>query len=97
MFSSLSFDAARDPDFFWVFVGRTLYYLSMSCLSFIFYYVRDVGGIENEAQRKYSVALVVILAQVGNTSSLILDVGTRYKLKKRVSRVVHKQSKVMLA
>ena len=45
MKDSLWLDPKKEPDFFWVFVGRTLYYLSLSCQSFLFYYVRDVIGI----------------------------------------------------
>ena len=36
----------------------------MSALSFIFYYVRDMVGIENDGQRQFYVALVVVLAQL---------------------------------
>ena len=63
MYKALLFDAGKDPDFFWVFVGRTMYYLSISCLSFIYYFVRDVAGVPAENQRKWHVALIVVCAQ----------------------------------
>ncbi|CAD7941099.1 unnamed protein product [Amoebophrya sp. A120] len=62
-YKALLFDASKEPDFFWVFVGRTLYYLSISCLSFIYYFVRDVGGVSDETTRKFYVALIVVCAQ----------------------------------
>eukprot|EP00392_Amoebophrya_sp_AT5.2_P017361 g17705.t1 len=62
-YKALLFDARQEPDFFWVFVGRTLYYLSISCLSFIYYFVRDIGGVTEETTRKWYVALIVVCAQ----------------------------------
>ncbi|CAD7928935.1 unnamed protein product [Amoebophrya sp. A25] len=63
LYKALLFDAGKDPDFFWVFVGRTVYYLSISCLSFIYFFVRDIAGVLDEHQRKYFVALIVVCAQ----------------------------------
>jgi hypothetical protein len=48
-------------DFFWVFVIRTFYYLSLSIQAFFLFYLRDVLGAKHP---KEPLAVIVILGQV---------------------------------
>lgn len=55
---------ATDKNFFWVCVGRMCYYLSTSAVVFLYYYERDVFGIEEESIVKRRLAVVIVSALV---------------------------------
>eukprot|EP01053_Blabericola_migrator_P003948 Blabericola_migrator_1__3947@NODE_219_length_11213_cov_124_951821_g186_i0_p2_GENE_NODE_219_length_11213_cov_124_951821_g186_i0NODE_219_length_11213_cov_124_951821_g186_i0_p2_ORF_typecomplete_len509_score55_10MFS_1/PF07690_16/1_9e12MFS_1/PF07690_16/4_7e09MFS_2/PF13347_6/6_3e18MFS_2/PF13347_6/4_5e02ATG22/PF11700_8/1_2e10MFS_1_like/PF12832_7/5_3e06TRI12/PF06609_13/7_6e02TRI12/PF06609_13/0_0031TRI12/PF06609_13/9_9e02BT1/PF03092_16/0_026BT1/PF03092_16/9_7e02BT1/PF03092_16/5_3e02BT1/PF03092_16/1_5e02_ len=50
-------------DFFWVFIGRTCYYVAVSVQAFILYYLRDVVNTSSEAQRMTQVGIMALTAQ----------------------------------
>eukprot|EP01055_Gregarina_sp_Pseudo9_P005556 Gregarina_sp_Pseudo_9__5555@NODE_73_length_4587_cov_88_906113_g67_i0_p1_GENE_NODE_73_length_4587_cov_88_906113_g67_i0NODE_73_length_4587_cov_88_906113_g67_i0_p1_ORF_typecomplete_len602_score192_35MFS_2/PF13347_6/3e10MFS_2/PF13347_6/5_4e07MFS_1/PF07690_16/4_2e02MFS_1/PF07690_16/0_0014MFS_1/PF07690_16/3_7e09_NODE_73_length_4587_cov_88_906113_g67_i017533558 len=50
-------------DFFWVFVGRTCYYVAVSVQAFILYYLRDVVNTADEATRMTQVGVMALTAQ----------------------------------
>lgn len=56
-------DTSQGNDFLWVFIGRTLYYISVSCQSFFLFYVRDLIHVESESTQKIIVGGMGLLAQ----------------------------------
>eukprot|EP01054_Gregarina_sp_Poly1_P000630 Gregarina_sp_Poly_1__629@NODE_114_length_13862_cov_162_782240_g101_i0_p3_GENE_NODE_114_length_13862_cov_162_782240_g101_i0NODE_114_length_13862_cov_162_782240_g101_i0_p3_ORF_typecomplete_len539_score54_05MFS_2/PF13347_6/1_8e15MFS_1/PF07690_16/5_3e06MFS_1/PF07690_16/6_3e10MFS_1_like/PF12832_7/0_0011TRI12/PF06609_13/21TRI12/PF06609_13/0_028_NODE_114_length_13862_cov_162_782240_g101_i07542370 len=50
-------------DFFWVFIGRTCYYIAVSVQAFILYYLRDVVNTTDEATRMTQVGIMALTAQ----------------------------------
>lgn len=50
-------------DFFWVFIGRTFYYVAVSVQAFILYYLRDVVNTADEATRMTQVGIMALTAQ----------------------------------
>ncbi|CEM01475.1 unnamed protein product [Vitrella brassicaformis CCMP3155] len=61
---SFTIDRRKNPDFFWIFVARTLYYLATSGQSFILYYLRDMVGTTDEAARKFQISVIALLGQL---------------------------------
>jgi len=61
---SFVIDRNAHPDFFWIFVARTLYYLAISGQSFILYYLRDVIGTTDEPTRKFQISVIALLGQM---------------------------------
>lgn len=60
---SFCIDIEKERDFFWVFVGRTFYYVSVSCQVFIYYFLRDVMFTPTEALIRFQLAVIVVSAQ----------------------------------
>merc|ERR1719379_1723042 len=54
----------NENDFYWVFIGRTFYYMSVSLQAFLYYYLRDMMGVEDEAGIRWRLAVLVIIAMV---------------------------------
>merc|ERR1719401_2897746 len=61
---SYSIDFKRDSDFLWVCVGRMCYYVSTSVVVFIKYYIRDMLHVDDEAQMRFQLGVLVISAQL---------------------------------
>lgn len=61
--NSFTIDLKKERDFFWVFVGRTFYYIAVSCQVFIYYFLRDVIRTPSEALIRYRLAMIVVIAQ----------------------------------
>lgn len=57
-------DFNEHRDFVFVFVGRTCYYMSTSCQTFMYYYLRDLMSVRDEAVIKLRLAVLVIIAMV---------------------------------
>merc|ERR1719443_1281132 len=64
MARSFYLDTTEHRDFFWVCVGRTLYYMATSCLTFMFYFLRDSFSIGSDSSIRSTVAQIVMLAMV---------------------------------
>ncbi|CAD7928373.1 unnamed protein product [Amoebophrya sp. A120] len=62
--SSYTIDCSESYDFLWVFVGRTFYYVGISCQSFVLFFVRDVINVEEVSAQKYHVGAMALLAQL---------------------------------
>lgn len=60
--SSFSIDLNLDLDFFYVFVGRTCFYMSMSCTTFIYYYFRDLMLVSNEELVRFRLAILCLIS-----------------------------------
>jgi len=56
-------DTSHGYDFLWVFNGRTLYYVAVSCQSFFLYYIRDLIHVEGEDNQKFHLGALGILGQ----------------------------------
>jgi MFS family permease len=79
---SMKIDKSISPDFFYVAVSRTFYYIGVSCQAFIVFFIRDVLGTLDEHTLRTQVAIVVVVGQV--TAGLVaLPVG---KLSDRLGR-----------
>eukprot|EP00294_Goniomonas_avonlea_P002147 CAMPEP_0114570446 /NCGR_PEP_ID=MMETSP0114-20121206/17201_1 /TAXON_ID=31324 /ORGANISM="Goniomonas sp, Strain m" /LENGTH=116 /DNA_ID=CAMNT_0001757467 /DNA_START=17 /DNA_END=364 /DNA_ORIENTATION=- len=52
---------ASHGDFYWVFVGRTLYYMAVSVQTFILFYLRDVIHVHDA---KTHTAILCMVAQL---------------------------------
>jgi len=63
-----SIDARANPDFFWVFVTRTFYYMGISIQAFTLFMMRDVQRV---ADPKYYTSL---LAMIGQLSAAVVAV-----------------------
>mmetsp|Transcript_12392 Transcript_12392/g.30063 ORF Transcript_12392/g.30063 Transcript_12392/m.30063 type:complete len:302 (-) Transcript_12392:349-1254(-) len=48
---SYTIDCHESYDFLWVFIGRTFYYIGISCQSFVLFFVRDVINVEDVKRR----------------------------------------------
>jgi MFS family permease len=71
---SMRIDKTISPDFFYVAVSRTFYYIGVSCQAFIVFFIRDVLGTLDEHELRTQVAIVVVTGQV--TAGLVaLPVG----------------------
>lgn len=60
---SFKIDVSTSYDFFWVFLGRTLYYIGVSVQAFMLFYLRDVVGTESEADRRFQLGCICLVAQ----------------------------------
>jgi MFS family permease len=57
------FESLEEPDFFWVWISRLLYYMGISVQVFIQYFIRDVIGLASaEAKQKTAIVSLVMLA-----------------------------------
>jgi len=61
---SYTIDMDEDMDFFWVCAGRVFYYISTSGVVFLYYYIRDLVVLGDEALVRSHLAILVILAQL---------------------------------
>jgi len=62
--ASYKIDMNQDLNFFWVCAGRACYYVSTSCVVFLYYYIRDMVVIGDEASVRSHLAALVILSQL---------------------------------
>lgn len=62
--ASYKIDLNEDLNFFWVCAGRAFYYVSTSGVVFLYYYIRDMVIIGDEAGVRSHLAALVILAQL---------------------------------
>jgi len=70
LWESYYIDTEGDHDFFLVFVGRTLFYVAMSCQTFSFYYMRDMLEIQDESLIRFRLAGLLLLGTfIGMCSS----------------------------
>eukprot|EP00928_Gymnodinium_smaydae_P029746 TRINITY_DN22316_c0_g1_i1.p1 TRINITY_DN22316_c0_g1~~TRINITY_DN22316_c0_g1_i1.p1 ORF type:complete len:534 (-),score=60.69 TRINITY_DN22316_c0_g1_i1:126-1649(-) len=68
---SFSIDLHQDLDFFWVCTGRMCYYMSTSIAAFMYFYFRDMLGIQDESVRRLQLGVLAIISQcVGVASSV---------------------------
>jgi len=56
-------DTSHGYDFMWVFNGRTLYYVGVSCQSFFLFYLRDTINVEDENLQKLHVGAMGLVGQ----------------------------------
>jgi MFS family permease len=68
--AAYSIDAVAYPDFFWVFVTRTFYYMGLSIQAFVLFMLRDVQKVSDP---KYYTSM---LAMVGQLAALLVAVPT---------------------
>mmetsp|Transcript_1028 Transcript_1028/g.1806 ORF Transcript_1028/g.1806 Transcript_1028/m.1806 type:complete len:449 (+) Transcript_1028:102-1448(+) len=61
---SFTIDLDGDRDFFYVFVGRMFFYVSMSCTTFIYYYLRDLMLVSNEEVVRFRLAVLCLISTV---------------------------------
>lgn len=54
---------AESRDFLWVFVGRTCFYIAVSCQAFMQYYIHDVVGTTGDAALRRQMAWIVLIGQ----------------------------------
>jgi len=54
----------KDLDFFWVCAGRVFYYISTSSVVFLYYYIRDMIIVGDDATVRSHLAMLVIFAQL---------------------------------
>lgn len=66
--SAYSIDAVAYPDFFWVFITRTFYYMGLSIQAFVLFMLRDVQKVSDP---KYHTSM---LAMVGQLAALLVAV-----------------------
>lgn len=59
---SFSIDLEGDRDFFYVFVGRMFFYVSMSCTTFIYYYLRDLMLVSEEEVVRFRLAVLCLIS-----------------------------------
>merc|ERR1719145_63035 len=75
-------DLEGDRDFFWVFVGRTLFYMATAIQTFIYYYLRDLMEVNRESSIRWRLAVLALIATaLGLTSTFPLG-----KISDRVGR-----------
>lgn len=55
-------DAELDRDFFWVFVGRTLFYMATGLQTFFYFYLRDMIKIGTESEIRWELGLLTLIA-----------------------------------
>mmetsp|Transcript_20536 Transcript_20536/g.50004 ORF Transcript_20536/g.50004 Transcript_20536/m.50004 type:complete len:476 (-) Transcript_20536:210-1637(-) len=60
---SFTVDRSNNPDFFWVLVARTIYYVGTSGEVFLLYYLRDMVGTSDEATQKFQISIIALLGQ----------------------------------
>ena len=68
LLASYSIDAHSHPDFFWVFVTRTFYYMCISLQAFVLFMLRDVQGVDNPTY------YTSVLAMIGQISAAIVAI-----------------------
>jgi len=61
LLSSYSIDMVAHPDFFWVFVTRTFYYMGVSLQSFVLFMLRDVQRVEDPT---FCTSLLAMIGQL---------------------------------
>ena len=61
LFASYSLDLVAHPDFFWVFVTRTFYYMGVSLQAFVLFMLRDVQRVEDPT---YCTSLLAMIGQL---------------------------------
>mmetsp|Transcript_48265 Transcript_48265/g.139834 ORF Transcript_48265/g.139834 Transcript_48265/m.139834 type:complete len:457 (-) Transcript_48265:83-1453(-) len=77
-------DLEGDRDFFWVFMGRTFFYMATAVQTFIYYYLRDLMMIDRESVVRWRLGILALIATVvGLCSSYPLG-----KISDRVGRKV---------
>lgn len=70
LLASFKIDMEHNRDFFFVFIGRMLFYIAMSCQAFSYYYFRDMLQIENKFLiRKQLAGLMLLGTFVGMWAS----------------------------
>mmetsp|Transcript_103883 Transcript_103883/g.293829 ORF Transcript_103883/g.293829 Transcript_103883/m.293829 type:complete len:473 (+) Transcript_103883:112-1530(+) len=57
-------DLEGDRDFFWIFIGRTFFYVAVAVQTFIYYYMRDLMKIEQEGSIRFQLAVLALIATV---------------------------------
>merc|ERR1719158_2163248 len=57
-------DWRKERDFCWVFIGRTFYYMSVAQQTFLYYFIRDMLLVESEAEIRWRLAVLVIIAML---------------------------------
>mmetsp|Transcript_88122 Transcript_88122/g.247853 ORF Transcript_88122/g.247853 Transcript_88122/m.247853 type:complete len:452 (-) Transcript_88122:35-1390(-) len=67
--SSFWIDLGGERDFFWVFVGRTLFYMATALQTFMYYYLRDLMELREEAQIRMKLAILALVATLLGLSS----------------------------
>lgn len=55
-------DLEGDRDFFWVFMGRTFFYMASAVQTFIYYYLRDLMLIERESVIRWKLGILALIA-----------------------------------
>jgi len=66
-------DLEGERDFFWIFVGRTLFYMATAFQTFIYYYMRDLMKVGNEADIRSNLAVLALIAT-------LIGLGASYPL-----------------
>jgi MFS family permease len=61
LFASYSLDLVAHPDFFWVFVTRTFYYMGVSLQAFVLFMLRDVQRVDDPT---YCTSLLAMIGQL---------------------------------
>jgi len=61
-------DMNGSRDFFWVFVGRTFYYIAVSVQAFLLFYIRDMLQVPEEADQRKIMALISLVGQLTGAS-----------------------------
>ena len=61
LLASYSIDVVAHPDFFWVFVTRTFYYMGISLQAFVLFMLRDVQMVDNPT---YYTSLLAMIGQL---------------------------------
>jgi len=67
-------DTSKSWNFFWVFIGRTFYYVGVSVTAFIMFFLRDVVGTTDQAQRRLQIGCIALLAQ-GTAACIAYPMG----------------------
>merc|ERR1719160_1662650 len=62
--ASYTIDMEKDRDFFWVWVGRTMYYMCTSMQVFLYFYFRDVMQAQEESLTRWRLGLLVLIAML---------------------------------
>mmetsp|Transcript_51037 Transcript_51037/g.158070 ORF Transcript_51037/g.158070 Transcript_51037/m.158070 type:complete len:459 (+) Transcript_51037:102-1478(+) len=62
--NSFWIDLDGDRDFFWVFLGRTFFYMATAVQTFIYYYLRDLMGANTEAVIRWRLGILALIATV---------------------------------
>jgi MFS family permease len=70
------------PDFFYVAVSRTWYYIGVSCQAFMAFFLRDCLGTEDDSEQREQVSVIVLLGQL-TAASIALPVS---KLSDKIGR-----------
>jgi MFS family permease len=61
MLSAYTIDATGSPDFFWLFVSRTCYYMGISLQAFSLFMLRDVQKVSDP---KYYTSMIAMVGQL---------------------------------